>query len=90
MDRNNAYQPLLPGALAPDFSLPYVKDGTIAQMTFSDYIKDSFCLLFFYPLDFGYVTPTELYQLKPLLPQFQELNCKVITLYSISNNILLH
>ena len=74
------YFPLRPGDVAPDFSLEYVLDGEISWMTLSSYSKDKFCLIIFYPVDFGYVTPTEFYQLEPLLPELEKLNCAVIAI----------
>ena len=37
-------------------------------------------LLMFYPVDFGYVTPTEFYSLAPLLPLLEDFNCSVLAI----------
>ena len=37
-------------------------------------------LLMFYPVDFGYVTPTEFYSLAPLLPLLDDFDCSVLAI----------
>ncbi len=34
----------------------------------------------FYPVDFGYVTPTEFYEIDKLMPKFKEANCSIIAI----------
>ena len=34
----------------------------------------------FYPVDFGYVTPTEFYSLAPLLPDLSDMNCTLLAI----------
>ena len=34
----------------------------------------------FYPVDFGYVTPTEFYSLASLLPSLADMNCAVLAI----------
>jgi len=47
------------GKKAPDFTAAAVmEDGTITEaLTFSDYVKGSYSMVFFYPLDFTFVCP---------------------------------
>lgn len=37
-------------------------------------------LVMFYPVDFGYVTPTEFYSLASLLPSLADMNCAVLAI----------
>ena len=37
-------------------------------------------LLMFYPVDFGYVTPSEFYTLAPLLPLLADFNCSILAI----------
>ena len=34
----------------------------------------------FYPVDFGYVTPTEFYSLAPLLPELSDMKCALLAI----------
>ena len=34
----------------------------------------------FYPVDFGYVTPTEFYSLAPLLSSLENMNCTLLAI----------
>ena len=45
---------------APDFKAEAVVDGQFTQVQLSDY-KGKYVVLFFYPLDFTFVCPTELH-----------------------------
>ena len=53
---------VLVGKKAPDFTVPAVLgDGTIADaFNLSEAISGKYGLLFFYPLDFTFVCPTEI------------------------------
>ena len=37
-------------------------------------------LVMFYPVDFGYVTPTEFYSLAPLIPHLSDMNCTLLAI----------
>ena len=37
-------------------------------------------LVMFYPVDFGYVTPTEFYSLAPLLSSLENMNCALLAI----------
>lgn len=70
------------GQDAPDFTAAAVlADGTIhAQYHLRADIKDSYALVFFYPLDFTFVCPTELIALDNRFSEFENRNVKVIAI----------
>eukprot|EP00092_Neocalanus_flemingeri_P027627 GFUD01029980.1.p2 GENE.GFUD01029980.1~~GFUD01029980.1.p2 ORF type:complete len:190 (+),score=64.20 GFUD01029980.1:172-741(+) len=70
---------LVPGDLAPDFILDSVLDGKVEPFKLSS-AKSKYVILMFYPVDFGYVTPTEFYSLEPLLETFSSLNCLLLAI----------
>lgn len=66
------YQP------APQFTTQAVFDGgEIKNISLLDY-KGKWVVLFFYPLDFTFVCPTELTQFREFLPEFAKNNSVVI------------
>ena len=66
------------GQPAPQFTAPAVVDGgDFKDIHLSDF-KGQWTLLFFYPLDFTFVCPTELTQFRDHLPQFQEVGANVV------------
>jgi peroxiredoxin (alkyl hydroperoxide reductase subunit C) len=70
---------VLVGKPAPDFNVTAVQGGEIIEnYTLSQFKGKKYVLLFFYPLDFTFVCPTELHELQARLPQFEELNVQVI------------
>lgn len=72
---------VLVGKPAPDFTVPAVLgDGTIVDaFTLSEAIKGKYGLVFFYPLDFTFVCPSELIALDKRLAAFKERNVEVIS-----------
>ena len=68
------------GKQAPDFTAAAVlADGSIDEnFTLSSYLDGSYGLLFFYPLDFTFVCPSEILAFHNRSPAFQERNVKVI------------
>ena len=66
---------LVPGDIAPDFSLDSVLDGKVESISLSS-MKDKYVVLMFYPVDFGYVTPTEFYSLE----KFSSLKCSLLAI----------
>lgn len=67
------------GKKAPDFSAPAVlANGEIADLTLSTAIQNKYGLVFFYPLDFTFVCPSELIALDHRMQQFKALNVEVI------------
>ena len=63
---------------APDFSADAVMgDNSFRQISLSQY-KGKYVLLFFYPLDFTFVCPSEIIAFDKKLSEFKERNCEVI------------
>lgn len=71
---------ILVGRKAPDFTAAAVlANGEIVnQYTLSEAIKGKYGLIFFYPLDFTFVCPSELIALDRRIPQFKEKQVEVI------------
>lgn len=71
---------VLVGKKAPDFTVPAVLgDGSIVDaFTLSEAIRGKYGLLFFYPLDFTFVCPSELIALDHRMIVFQERGVEVI------------
>jgi len=71
---------ILVGRQAPDFtSAAVLANGEIINdFSFYKTIKNKYALLFFYPLDFTFVCPSELIALHNRIQQFQERNVEVI------------
>lgn len=75
------YQP------APQFTAAAALDsGEVKNISLSDY-KSKWVVLFFYPLDFTFVCPTEITQFRDLLKDFQQagavvLGCSVDSVHS--------
>lgn len=69
---------VLVGKPAPDFTAAAVSPtGEIGEVTFSKATKGKYAMLFFYPLDFTFVCPTELIALDKRMPKFKELGVEV-------------
>jgi len=63
---------------APDFTAQAVMpDNSFAELTLSSY-RGQYTVLFFYPLDFTFVCPSEIIAFDKALPKFQEKNAQVI------------
>lgn len=54
--------------------------GIVDDFNLSEYIEGSYGILFFYPLDFTFVCPTELIALSNRISDFSERNTKVISI----------
>ncbi|XP_020286768.1 peroxiredoxin-like [Pseudomyrmex gracilis] len=62
---------------APDFSGTAVVKGDFKEIKLSDY-KGKYVVLFFYPLDFTFVCPTEIIAFSEKVSEFEALNTQVI------------
>ncbi len=62
---------------APDFEAQAVVDGQFKTLKLSDY-KGKYVALFFYPLDFTFVCPTELHAFQDKYAEFEKRNVEVI------------
>jgi peroxiredoxin (alkyl hydroperoxide reductase subunit C) len=71
---------VLVGKKAPDFTVPAVLgNGEIVDaLTLSEVIKGKYGLLFFYPLDFTFVCPSELIALDHRVEEFKNRGVEVI------------
>jgi len=71
---------VLVGKQAPDFTVPAVlADGQIVdELTLSEVIKGKYGLVFFYPLDFTFVCPSELIALDHRMDDFKSRGVEVI------------
>jgi len=63
---------------APDFTADAVlKDGSFGSLTLSQ-LKGKYVLLFFYPLDFTFVCPTEIIAFSDRVKEFNDLGVEVV------------
>jgi peroxiredoxin (alkyl hydroperoxide reductase subunit C) len=69
---------VLVGKKAPDFSLKAVIKGKIEDQFSLSSFEGRYVVLFFYPLNFTYVCPTELHAFQEKLRAFEERNTQVI------------
>ena len=62
---------------APDFTAQAVMaNGSFEELSLSSY-KGKYVLLFFYPLDFTFVCPSEILAFNTALDEFKQRNCEV-------------
>jgi Peroxiredoxin len=62
---------------APDFKAQAVMpDGSFQEISLSQY-RGKYVVLFFYPLDFTFVCPTEIIAFSDALEEFEKLNVQV-------------
>ncbi len=67
----------LVGRPAPHFKADALVNGEFKTLSTEDY-KGKWKVLFFYPLDFTFVCPTEITAFSDSVQKFKELNCEVI------------
>jgi len=65
------------GSKAPTFKADALVNGEFKTLSLDDY-KGKWKVLFFYPLDFTFVCPTEIVAFSDAVSKFKELNCEVI------------
>ncbi|TKC39415.1 peroxiredoxin-2 [Monodon monoceros] len=65
------------GKPAPEFQATAVVDGAFKEVKLSDY-KGKYLVLFFYPLDFTFVCPTEIIAFSERAEEFHKLDCDVL------------
>jgi peroxiredoxin (alkyl hydroperoxide reductase subunit C) len=68
---------VLVGKLAPDFTAKSVVKGKVENLTLTSF-RGQYVLLFFYPLDFTFVCPTELHAFQEKLGEFEKRGTKVL------------
>lgn len=71
---------ILVGRKAPEFTVPAVlaSGEIVPKFSLADEIKDKYALVFFYPLDFTFVCPTELIALNSRMAEFEKRDVAVI------------
>ncbi len=70
---------VLVGRKAPDFNAPAVVNGnTFVDSCQLSSFRGKYVVLFFYPLDFTFVCPTELHAFQEKLGEFQKRNVEVL------------
>mmetsp|Transcript_28284 Transcript_28284/g.61978 ORF Transcript_28284/g.61978 Transcript_28284/m.61978 type:complete len:199 (-) Transcript_28284:63-659(-) len=62
---------------APDFYAEAVIDGEFRTISLKDF-RGKYVVLFFYPLDFTFVCPTEIIAFSDRIAEFRALDCEVI------------
>jgi len=65
------------GKPAPEFAGKAVINGAFKDISLSDY-KGKYLVLFFYPLDFTFVCPTEIIAFSDRAEEFRSRNCEVV------------
>lgn len=70
---------VLVGRQAPDFtSSAVLGDGSMVEFKLHEFIHNKYAVLFFYPMDFTFVCPSELIELDRALPSFKARDTEVI------------
>ncbi|XP_008320402.1 thioredoxin-dependent peroxide reductase, mitochondrial [Cynoglossus semilaevis] len=62
---------------APAFKATAVHNGEFKEMSLGDF-KGKYLVLFFYPLDFTFVCPTEIISFSDKVNEFHDINCEVV------------
>ncbi|WP_411018735.1 redoxin domain-containing protein, partial [Salmonella sp. s24813] len=65
------------GHPAPQFKVTAVVDGQFKDVQLSDY-RGKYVILFFYPLDFTFVCPTEIISFSDRAEEFRKIGCEVL------------
>jgi peroxiredoxin (alkyl hydroperoxide reductase subunit C) len=71
---------VLVGKSAPDFTATAVKEGRILEDFKLSDLKGKYIVLFFYPLDFTFVCPTEIHAFNDRLDEFKARNVEIIAI----------
>ena len=70
---------ILVGKKAPDFTTQAVfADGSLGDLNFGEATKGKYAVLFFYPLDFTFVCPTELIAMDNRMDKLTDLGVEVV------------
>jgi peroxiredoxin 2/4 len=67
----------LVGKQAPNFSLEGYRDGQFGNFDLQDY-KGKWLVIFFYPLDFTFICPTEIKEFSRRAEEFKNLDCEIV------------
>lgn len=63
---------------APQFSATAVANGEIVNLTWDQIHENKWLVLFFYPLDFTFVCPTEIIAFSEAASKFEEIGAKIV------------
>ncbi|XP_952730.1 peroxiredoxin 1, putative [Theileria annulata] len=67
------------GLQAPNFKCEAVMpDGSFKEISLGDYLGKKYVVLFFYPLDFTFVCPTEIVAFNDAVAQFEQRNVQLL------------
>ena len=66
------------GSFAPDFTATSVYDEEFEDVTLSSYKNKKYVVLFFYPLDFTFVCPTEITAFSDRFEEFEALDTEIL------------
>ena len=68
------------GKKAPEFHAPAVVNGNeiIEDFSLEQYVGKKYVVMFFYPMDFTFVCPTELHAFQQKLQEFERRNVAVV------------
>jgi peroxiredoxin 2/4 len=69
---------VLVGRQAPNFKADAVVGGDFKEIQLSDYRDKKNVVLFFYPLDFTFVCPTELHAFQEKYEEFKKRDCELL------------
>ena len=76
---------ILPGTKAPWFSSVGFQDDKFLDISLSDFSSaNQWLVLLFYPLDFGYISSSELLELETKRKELEKMNCKILAVSSDS------
>jgi alkyl hydroperoxide reductase subunit AhpC len=64
------------GRPAPDFTVETVSGDKFSKVSLAD-LRGKWAVLFFYPMDFTFVCPTEILEMSEKMPEFEKLNAAV-------------
>ena len=65
------------GSKAPDFTCQAVVGTEFKEISLTDY-RGKWVCLYFYPLDFTFVCPTEIKAFSDMVPEFEDRDCEVL------------
>jgi peroxiredoxin (alkyl hydroperoxide reductase subunit C) len=66
------------GLKAPDFTATAVFDQEFSTVKLSDYLNKKYVILFFYPLDFTFVCPTEITAFSDRFEEFDKIGTEIL------------
>ena len=78
---------VLVGKAAPEFTEDVAIGQTTKKISLSDYKGKNYVVLFFYPLDFTFVCPTELHAFQEALKEFESRGAVVIRMWEVMRSL---